>query len=300
LPLKNFSILTALFQGIARVCLYEFGMHSGKGKSSFACATLVLSAIEQGEKICIIANEEGIESWMNLLITTILKYMFDYGFDRQRWLQGRFSDEEKEMLNKAVEYLEDVRNKELLIFAPLQTYKMDIVKKIIKKHTFLGCNYYVFDTFKQDKAGNNDGNGWQAMMNNAMDLYDICKPVENGGLNIGLFVTFQLSKLSLNKRYLDEGDFGISKGIIDCASVAVLSRAIRPDERTGGKYPLEVYKYENDQKVIVKLSDKKTYYIFWIVKNRRGKTNPYQVVAEVSLDHNYFNEIGMTFIPTIE
>lgn len=299
LPLYNFPILNSLFQGCAKGHLYEFGMLSGEGKSSFACATFIMSVLEHEEKLGIIINEESKSTWQNLMISTVLKYKFNYKFDRQRWLQGKFSEEEKEMLQKAVDYLENAKQKKLITFIPLTTYDMGMVRKLIKKQKLLGVSMFILDTFKSVAHGGD--NSWKQFMDAAQDLYDICKSEENGGLNIHLFVTTQLSKSAVGKRYLTKEDMGGSKGIIDVASVVMESRKWRDDEKSIGKYPLKVWNYDKEgNRLDIELNDDNTYYIFWVSKNRRGRQDPFQVVALCDLSCNYWKEVGMTRIPQMD
>lgn len=295
LPLYNMNLLNGLFQGLGRGCVYQFGLHSGKGKTRFACSAILMSALKKGEKTTIIANEQGIKDFRNILLTTVLKYEFNYDFDSQRWLQGKFTETEKQMLNKAKQYLKYAEEKEIISFVPLVKYQMNLVKKIIKKQVFRGHNYFIFDTFKNEVGNDKD---WKTFMDSAHELDDIAKPVENGGLNINIFTTMQLTKGSINKRYLDEGDVGISKNVIDIATVQFMGRKIREDERSYGKHPLQVWNYDKQgNKIDIMLDDNKIYYIFWVTKNRRGMTDPWQIVVETDLAVNYWKEMGITKIP---
>lgn len=298
LPLYNMPILNSQFQGLGLGCVYELGLHSGRGKTRFICSAILMSALEHNEKVTILANEQGLRDYRNIFISTVLKNKFNYNFNGQRWLQGNFNSEEKKMLKQVTEYLEDTNKKNLISFIPLPKQDYGLIKKIVKKQALLGNSYICLDTFKSE-AGQDQS--WEKFMDAAMEIDEISRPTENGGMNVNTFMTLQLSKTTLGTRYLTESAVGISKNVMDIATVQLLGRKIREDERTYGKYPLEVWNYDSQgNKYEIKLDDTKTYYIFWVTKNRRGITDFCQFVMQVDLSCNYWKEIGITKIPQID
>ena len=77
-------------------------------------------------------------------------------------------------------------------------------------------------------------------------------------------------------------------------------RKIFEDEYKGGKHELKVFKYSGKNKktkVPVELDKKKNYQILFVVKNREGSSNDYQIVVEHDLSRNTFKEIGITIVP---
>ena len=58
--------------GMAMGNLYIMGMLSGQGKSSFTVNKIVMSAIKNKEKLCIIANEMDKKAYIKMLFSTIM------------------------------------------------------------------------------------------------------------------------------------------------------------------------------------------------------------------------------------
>ena len=72
------------------------------------------------------------------------------------------------------------------------------------------------------------------------------------------------------------------------------------DEYPGWKNELKVYRLEGKNgrsKIPVKISKDKTYQIAFIVKNREGSANFYQVVLEHDLSRNLLKEVGICNVP---
>ena len=128
-------------------------------------------------------------------------------------------------------------------------------------------------------------------------IYDVIK---ESNCNVSLVPTFQLAKGSSKQRYYTQENIGVSKNIIDVASVCVMIRNIFEDEYEGGKKALEVFKLGGKNKkthIPIKLDKKKHYQILFIVKNREGSSNQYQIVIEHDMSKNIVNEVGFTIVP---
>ena len=72
------------------------------------------------------------------------------------------------------------------------------------------------------------------------------------------------------------------------------------DEYTGERRELKIYRLEGKNgktKIPVKLDKDKHYQIAFIIKNREGSANRYQVVFEHDMSRNIMKEIGITNVP---
>jgi replicative DNA helicase len=160
----------------------------------------------------------------------------------------------------------------------------------------MGVKYFILDTFKMD-AGKVSENSWLQMQQAMVDINDVVKPEVK---NVHILITFQLAKGSVKQRYYTQDNVGIAKNIIDPASTCIMVRDLYDDEYTGEKRELYVYKLEGKKgssKIPQKLSKDKRYQIIFIIKNREGAANQYQVVVEHDMSRNIMKEIGMTNVP---
>ena len=109
-----------------------------------------------------------------------------------------------------------------------------------------------------------------------------------------------LNPSPVKQRYYTQDNIGMSKNIIDVASTCIMIRDLYDDEYTGEKRELRVYKLEGKNgktKIPVKLDKDKHYQILFIIKNREGSANRYQVVIEHDMSRNIIKEIGITNVP---
>lgn len=72
------------------------------------------------------------------------------------------------------------------------------------------------------------------------------------------------------------------------------------DEKVGGKNELKVYRMggkNGKTKIPVQLEHDKHYQLLFVVKNREGSANIYQIVVEHDMSRNILKEVGMTVVP---
>lgn len=275
---------------------------SGTGKTTFT-QELHLSAMwEREESTVCILNEQPKEKWQQQFLTWIINNKIipsdsHERFSSKRWRDGHFTEKEKEWLYKAKSMLEEKIRENLIIIEELETYSQKNAEKIIKRYAHLGVKYFVLDTFKVD-ADHKGDLFWFGMQESMRKFDDLVKPTN---LNVNLWVTLQLEKGAVLKRYLTGNNIGMAKNVVDVASVALLMRRVRNDEYKGGKNELKVIKpFSKDCRtsgVEVELDPNKQYVIIFIEKNRNGESQTYQIVAQQDLGCLKYREIGVTDIP---
>lgn len=77
-------------------------------------------------------------------------------------------------------------------------------------------------------------------------------------------------------------------------------RNLMDDEKVGGKNELKVYRMggkNGKTKIPVQLEHDKHYQLLFVVKNREGSANIYQIVVEHDMSRNILKEVGMTVVP---
>lgn len=294
LPFYNSPILSKEVNGHELGSINLIGGLSGVGKSSFVRNTTLPSILKHDEKIVIMINEEGLKKWQREMLVWVANVIYKTDLQKYTVRDGNYTKEIKELLYKCADWIEN--NKGKIIIKPFEKYTTSQAVKTIRKYCSMGVKYFVLDTFKADTNRISSDAFWLDMQQGMVALYDTIKP-ENK--NVHLTVTFQLAKSSSHQRYYTQQNIGMAKNIIDVASTCLMIRRVLEDEYEGGKNELRVYRLEGingKSKIRVKLKEDRHYQIIFIVKNREGSTNEYQVVVEHDLSRNTYKEIGITYI----
>jgi hypothetical protein len=290
--------------------VYMYGGFGGSGKSSFTFAKVIMSCLEKKEKLLVIANEQSVEEWKKMLITTALGQLGkEYYVNRQRINEGNYTEEEKRRYKAAIEWVRTLTEgtEKLITFVFMENYVMDNVKNLVRYYANRGIRRVIIDTGKPSE-GDSSMARWERFTEDMKEIYKLARP-NGGGLNLAIWVTIQLADSALNHRFLDYYALGDSKKIKNEASVLFLGRHIFDDEFSGGKNELKVtytrYEPENPLAhnsfvtVNVKLERGRTYYLLFTGKNRRGmdnRTGQKVLVFQVDFNTNTWYEIGTTYV----
>lgn len=296
LPYHNMPILSNEVGGQYMGSITLVGGLSNVGKSAFLRTTTIPSIIEYDERIVIMLNEDGLKKWQREFIVYVANNVLDYDMQKQTVRDGSYTDEFKQQLRDAVEWIKEMDRNKKIIIIPFKRYKTSNVIKVINKYAAMGVRYFALDTYKMD-AGVTNEQSWLQMQQNMVEINDIVKPESK---NLHILITFQLSKGSSMQRYYTQDNIGMAKNIVDPASTCLMIRTMFDDEKPGGKRELRVLRREGINKkseVPVKLDPKKHYQIVFIVKNREGSANQYQIVIEHDLSRNVLKEVGYTTVP---
>ncbi len=287
-PLLNYTLA-----GVHRKNLLLHLGHIGKGKTTTAINMYILPAIEEGENVCIIANEQDENEWRQMVLSTVVFNHTEKNGDklnRQRFILGNFTDADKERIKKGEEWLQKQKGK--LIFISLNDYAINHVKKIIKKYSKRGFTEFIFDTMKPEKE--NSDKAWAEFDEVAKQLFLLSKKE-----NVAIIATAQLSADSMSRRYLDLTCTGKGRGISETASTVIMFRELTTYE----KEKLQAFQRVKDEsgkyshtKKMIPLDVNKNYIVVFIPKNRFGTTDN-QILYERNLSFNTMKEIGYVDIP---
>lgn len=294
LPYYNSPQLTNETGGSLLGEITLIGGVSGSGKSSFIRNVLIPEVINKDEKLLYMINEQDLSKTQREMIVWIANNIFKEDLQKYKVRNGKYDKEIWKILNKSKEWLKSKSDQILVL--PFSTYTKSTTLKTIRKYASLGFKYFVLDTFK---LGSDSDVKMivQQMKTDMIDYYDLIKPKN---LNVHLTATFQLNKGSIRERYYTLFNIGESKSIVDTAGCCIMIRRLFDDEYEGGKNELKVYRLEGkykNTKIQVNLKSDKIYYLLFIVKNREGAANSYQIVVEHDLSKNYYEEIGITNCP---
>lgn len=295
LPYCNSPILTEETGGSLEGNVTLIGGLSGTGKSTFIRNTVIPEIIEKGEKIVIIVNEESLSKWQRELIVYACNNVFDKDVQKYKLRNGKYDPEFKKFLKGTVaKWIRD--NDDGIIFKPLKRFNTNKAVKIIKKYSHMGVKYYVLDTYKADADIENEA-VWLNMQQNMVKIYDTVKPACK---NVHIWCTFQLKKSSAKQRCYTQENIGMATNIIDVASTCIMIRNLFEDELPNGKHELKVFRLagkNKKSKIPIELNKESHYQIVFVIKNREGSSNEYQIVIEHDLSRNIYKEIGLTVIP---
>lgn len=268
---KAASLLNYLTMGIHRSNVQIFGGFSGTGKSSFAVAVYLMSILEQGEKITIVANEMNIKAWKHIYLATLLSKEFKYyGLPRKSQKSGNFTTEQLEMIHKAQQfhrenYIDQIK------FVKIYDYSVEEVKRVARKQAKLGYNYLLYDTFKAEDAASSNVTG--ELIEASKQLLQVAEKE-----NISITITMQLAIYMENVRYLTSQTLSNSKGVKEVVSEVILMRKLWEDEYTGCKFDIKAWNFKKDHngkltkiKEYIELDPEKKYRILFLDKTRNDE-----------------------------
>lgn len=290
----NMKMVTKETGGMYHGSITLVGGLSNVGKSTFARTAILPTVIKEKIPIVIMLNEDSIKKWQRELLVFVANNELGYDIQKHIVRDGHYKPEVRQILMESAQWIKDKIEDRLITIIPFQNFSTDKVIKIIRKYSSMGIRQFLVDTYKLD-AGKVSANSWLELQQNMVAINDVIKPEAN---NVHIMLTFQLAKGSANQRYYTQDNIGVSKNIIDPASTCIMLRNVYDDEKKGGKRELKVYEIKGDNtRIPIDLEPNKHYQIVFIVKNREGGANQYQIVLEHDMSRNVLNEIGITNVP---
>ena len=248
-----------------------FAGFSGTGKSSYILACWLLPLLEQGFKICVIANEQNIRDWKKLLLGTVVSNKVGYFTSpRKRIQMGNFSDDDWVAYKKTQDWVDKYKGS--FKFVKIYDYDINKVTKIIKKLSKEGFSYFAYDTFKASDSAGDSVHG--QLVEDSKKLLQLADRE-----NIGIIVTQQLAIHMINTRYLTANCLSNSKQVKETVSELFLLRNLWEDEFTGEKYDVKAFRFLKDEngkygksKEYLTLDPDKKYMIVFLDKTRSDES----------------------------
>ena len=282
----GFPLLNYRLAGVHKKNLLLHLGHIGNGKTTTAILFYILPVIESGENVCIIGNEQGVDEFRQMILASVLFNKVGYfGMNRQKFITGRFTEENRTAMQEAIEWLENCKGK--IQFIEMTDYSINNVKKIVKKYSKLGTGMFVFDTLKPELESSDKA--WAEFSEVAKELFLLAKKED-----VAIVATAQLSSESMARRYLDLSCIGKSRAIAETATQVVCFRTLTNEE----KQKLKPYQHQKNEdgkyskvRKVIDLDETKDYIVLFTPKNRFGDTQP-QLVYERNMSFNTLKEIG--------
>lgn len=296
LPYYNMPIITKETGGLYYGSITLVGGLSNVGKSTFARTSVIPSIIKHKEPIVVMLNEDSLAKWQRELLVFVANCVLNFDLQKHIVRDGKYSPEVKNILKKSAEWIKEQTKNHIITIVPFQNYQTEKAIKVIKKYSSMGVSQFLLDTYKLD-AGKVNENSWLELQQNMVAINDVIKSESK---NVHIMITFQLAKGSVNQRYYTQDNIGMSKNIIDPCSTCLMIRNLYDDEKPGGNKEIKIFRPEGEDgktKIQVSLDKNKNYQIIFIIKNREGAANQYQVVVEHDMSRNIMKEIGICNVP---
>ena len=295
------KLLTGVTHGMRKGEMTILAAKSGQGKTFLATNLMLTSMMTHKNKLMVIANEEDIEKWQREIITFIANNIVKKRnndsnlFSKQRFYEGSFTKEEKELLEECEKELNKLVGDGYITFVNLTTFSMNKAIELIKEYSSrYGVDYYILDTLKLDNDVSSGGykvdQSWLQLQQSSVKLYNTIK---KSNRNAHVLLTYQLNKA--DKRHLTMDSLGMSKNVVDVASTVILARNVNNDEKeSDGKNALKLRTSKGQPS---KFIEDKDYMLLFVDKNRAGISSGSEIVLEVDKQHNIVKDAGFTNVP---
>lgn len=222
---------------------------SSTGKTAMLCS-IIMALVYQGEKVLIICNEQSSKTWKINMLTFILYKHFRY-FDitKSDLLAGKLSDADKEMLDKAKQYLNDMI-REKIHFVQMAGNDMNVVKAKIRFYALqYGYSTVVYDTFKISDANRRikDVASWEELVQASRDLDMYAKQY-----NLIMLCSIQLKQSDKGALFLDSNMLSGAKGVVEQLDTLLCIRDVYKEELDPNSsyycHPYEIVKNKDTDK----------------------------------------------------
>lgn len=308
LPIRFMPRLNRTLAGWLQGKMYFAGSFSNGGKSSIMFKTLIMSCIENKEKIVVIANEEGEKAFKEKLFVNIMGEN-GIAIDRFKFKSGDFNDEDMTKIRKAMAIINELvgdSDTNLVKFIFLESFTEASVENVMRHYSVRGYNYFLIDTLKVPDGAGGDAR-WARLSEFTKRIYRLTR-AEAGGLNVCTVLTIQLRLANARQRFLTMDSIAEGKQVVNEADAFICWRDAYPDEYEGETNEVTFIHREHDPlnpladnngwvEEKKKLDTNKHYVFMFIPKNRMGgnTSNTREVIVlEVNWKFGSIREVGIT------
>jgi len=287
-----FPIIDSLARGWRTGKLYASAMHSGHGKSRMMVFVLAYTSIINQIPTLLCINEQEKSEIDLMLLTCIANNVFapKYGVfvNETDIALGNCTGEKNKMVIEAANFIKERSKIQLL---ELQAWDFDSLKMILKKHKIRGINYCCIDTFKPMRGIEMKGmNEWQQFSYTAENLKKIIGSEAKGGLDMGLWITMQLTDDSITTKTLNSTAIASSKHTKHHMDYLQMSRKLDFQDKSKIKVRIQIKDNAfNGQVEALPLN--KTHYLTFVEKNRSGLDHK-NLIYEVDNGLMTWKELG--------
>jgi replicative DNA helicase len=287
-----FPIIDSITRGWRKNTIYAHAMHSGYGKSRLISNILSNISIFNQIPVLFCVNEQNKMEIELMILTCVANNMFakEHGIliNESDIALGNLKDKADEIMIKAAKYIE--KNTKLY-FYEMQIWDLNSIKMILKRNKFKGIDYAVIDTFKAMRGIYNNGmSDWMQFVHTAEKLKEIIGSEKKGGLDMGLWITLQMTDDSLISKLMNSTSLATGKQVKHHLDYLMLFRPITKSEKDKIKVMISMPNNAFNG-TEMELKKDKQYYLGVVDKNRGGRDKQ-QIIYEVDKGSMIFKELG--------
>lgn len=290
-----YPYLSRDIKGLLRGSTTILGAYSSVGKTTYWTG-LLLSLLEQGEKVLIFSNEQDGDVFTNNFLTWLLyKHFRYYKITKSKLKSGELTDEDNEMLDKVSDYYNE-KYADNIEFIHLPDMDISTIKKKTRHYVLKeGYSVVLVDTLKQDYTDGTADATYHKLISDARSIDAIAKRYDLIAL-----CSYQLAPSTLGKLFLDVTCLSGAKAVKDTLENLFLMRIVYPEEliKTSKMYckPFQ-WKKENDiwKQVPYEVQEDKIYRMLFTDKCRSGKMSGdtgWAQLLEFDAAHSVFKEVA--------
>ena len=287
-------IIDSITRGWRLNTVYAHALHSGYGKSRLMVNILSHISIVKKIPVLFCINEQDRKEIELMVLTYIANYLYVKKYNcpyinETDIALGSLKGQKDEIMIEAAKFIE--KNSNLFLYE-MQAWDLETIKLILKRHKLKGINYAAIDTFKamRNIQSANTMSDWMQFVYTAEQLKKIIGSVEKNGLNMGLWITLQMTDESLLTNIMNSTCLATGKQVKHHLDYLMLFRAIKNHEKNNIR--LSTFRPNNPfNGEITSLDMNKTYYLGVVDKNRGGIDSQH-IIYEVQKGYMIFKELG--------
>lgn len=212
-------------KGFMRGRVNVLGAYSSVGKTAYWTGVIV-SLIEQGEKVLIFSNEQDRAAFLdNFVVWIAYKHFRYYNISKAKNKSGDLSKEDSDMLNRIMEYYNE-RYADNIEFVELPSMDIETIKSQIKYFALQeGFSVVLIDTLKMDYNDGIENASRHKLISQIEAIHAGCRRYNLIGL-----CSYQLAPSTLGKLFLDVTCLSEAKALKDSCENLFMMRIVYPQE----------------------------------------------------------------------
>lgn len=215
--------------------------YSGIGKSTYSFFNMILPMVYRGEVAVIFSNEQGVMYFSAMLYSFIASNIFKYyRLTRAKIMNGTFSEQEEELMDKIDEFLRVRGFEDGLLFCSLEEFDVNEIIRISKgliSHN--SASVFLIDTFKSENSSDTNYTGQMIESAKRLDVF-------GNKFNVKVLLTMQLTPATEGtKAMMSAADLSECKAVKTVCDLLFLTRRVIPElelDSKNKKYFLRPYK----------------------------------------------------------
>lgn len=298
-----YSYLSRDIKGLLRGSTTVLGAYSSVGKTTYWTG-IILSLVEQGEKVLIFSNEQDGDVFTNnFLVWLLYKHFRYYKITKTKLKTGELTDKDLEMLKAASEYYNE-NYADNIQFIHLPDMDISTIKKKTRHYVLKeGFSVVLIDTLKQDYTDGTADATYHKLISDSRSIDALAKKY-----GLIMLCSFQLLPSTLGKLFLDVTCLSGAKAVKDILENLFLMRIVYSEELIkSSKYYCKPFQWKTEKgykdgkqidvwkQIPYETKEDKIYRILFTDKCRSGTMSGDSGIAqllEFDAAHSVFKEVA--------